>query len=139
MKLIGFWLLVLLAVLVPATASIATSMICPPAATAKAQFRGQAVQTERFAQHTVASGPHARLAKPKNSAKKPAAEDQQAENCCDATPCSHCAGCGSCASMAATVDSAARSLAFAKSTLPEPGGPRAEFLLSGQDRPPRAS
>jgi len=139
MKLIGFWLLVLLAVLVPATASIATSMICPPAAIAKAQFRGQAVQSERFAQHTVASGPHARLAKPKTSAKKPVAADQQAENCCDATPCSHCAGCGSCASMAATVDSATRSLPFAKSTLPEPGGPRAEFLLSGQDRPPRAS
>lgn len=139
MKLIGFWLLVLLAVLVPATASIATSMICPPATIAKAQVRGQVVQAKSFAKHAVASGSHARVAKVKENVKKVAIEGQQADHCCDLTPCSHCAGCGSCASMVATVDLGTHAHPFTMSALPEPGGPRAEFLLSGQERPPRTS
>ncbi|HEY1091643.1 hypothetical protein ABT392_13200 [Paucibacter sp. JuS9] len=139
MKLIGFWLLVLLAVLVPATASIATSMICPPATVAKAQVRGQVVQPKSVAKHAAASGSHARVARAKTDSKNAVAADQQAEHCCDATPCSHCAGCGSCASMAATADLGAHARPVATSALPELGGPRAEFLLSGQERPPRTS
>lgn len=139
MKLIGFWLLVLLAVLVPATASIATSMICPPAVVAKAQVRGQVVQAKNFSKHAMASASHVRVAKVKIASKKPSAGEQQAEHCCDVTPCGHCAGCGSCASMVATVDLGTHAHPFAMSALPEPGGPRAEFLLSGQERPPRAS
>lgn len=139
MKLVGFWLLVLLAVLVPATASIATSMICPPATIAKAQARGQVVQVKSVSKHAAVSGSHVRVAKVKTAAKKPVAADPQAEHCCDLTPCSHCAGCGSCASMVASIDLGTYARPFAMSALPEPGGPRAEFLLSGQERPPRTS
>lgn len=139
MKLIGFWLLVLLAVLVPATASIATSMICPPAAIAKAQVRGQVVQVKSVGKHAVASGSHVSVTKAKAASKKSVAANQPADHCCDLTPCSHCAGCGSCASMVATVDLGTHAHPFVMSALPEPGGPRAEFLLSGQERPPRSS
>lgn len=145
MKLIGFWLLVLLAVLVPATATIAASMMCPPAVLAKqSPSRVHAAQAGKATQHAaVKSASHARVAKVKpveqhlQQVKQLAAHDQQADPCCDANPCSHCASCGSCASMAAIADVSPPAHVLALSVLPEPGHPRAEFLLSGQERPPR--
>ncbi|MFT7773991.1 hypothetical protein [Roseateles sp.] len=139
MKLIGFWLLVLLAVLVPATASIATSMICPTVSVAKAHARGQYVQAESGVKHAAASGSHARVALPKAKSSKAAdTADQQGGHCCDATPCSQCAGCGTCASLVAA-DFGAQVPPLAIAPLLESRGPRAEFLLSGQERPPRSS
>lgn len=139
MKLIGFWLLVFLAVLVPATASIATSMICPTVSLAKAHARGMSLQAESGTKHATASRAHARVALAKAKPSKPSdSTDQQADHCCDATPCSQCAGCGTCASMvAANFGAQMRPLAMAP--LLDSGGPRAEFLLSGQERPPRSS
>lgn len=89
--------------------------------------------------HGVAgSAAHVRHAKAKVSAKKVEIDDQQAEHCCDANPCSHCASCGSCASMAAVAEVSAPVHLLAVSVLPDPGYPRAEFLRSGQERPPRS-
>lgn len=140
MKLIGFWLLVLLAVLVPATAAIATSMICPTVSVAKAPLRGLAVKATPVAKHAAASGGHLRLAGAEaKAAEKAAPADAQADHCCDLNPCSQCAGCGTCASMAASADLGAPVHPFVVARLPEGGGPRAEFLRSGQERPPRSS
>lgn len=135
MKLIGFWLLVLLAVLVPATAAIATSMICPTASVAKAPLRGLAAKA-----HATASGAHALSARAgARDSSKAAAADAQADHCCDLTPCSQCAGCGTCASIAASAGLGAHVHPLVVARLPEGGGPRAEFLLSGQERPPRTT
>lgn len=144
MKHLGFWLLVLLAVLVPATASIATSMICPTVSVAaKAQARGLAVKTEAVAKH-AAAGSHARVAwagaKPQaKPGKKPDTTGQQADHCCDASPCSQCAGCSTCGSFAATAELGANARPGVVALLPEGSAPRAEFLLAGQERPPRTT
>ncbi|OWQ83808.1 hypothetical protein CDN99_25410 [Roseateles aquatilis] len=117
-------------------------MICPPAAVAKAQMRGQVDQARAAATHVAATGAHVRVVKARTVAKPADPADATGahdEHCCDVTPCSHCTGCGSCASMAASAELGAQAMPFATSAPPEPGGPRAEFLLSGQDRPPRAS
>lgn len=140
MKLIGFWLLVLLAVLVPATAAIATSMICPTVSLAKTPLRGLAVQAANVAKHSAASAGHLRVAGAKaKDAKQAAPADPQADHCCDLNPCSQCAGCGTCVSIAASADLGAHVHPLVVARLPEGGGPRAEFLLSGQERPPRTS
>jgi len=135
MKLIGFWLLVLVAVLVPATASIATSLICPTLSTAKVQAT-QATQATHMAaasRHVAAYNTPSKA----QAARKSAAPSPTTGHCCDYTPCSQCAGCSSCASMAVMAPLGAEVLAQGIALLPEGGGPRAEFLLSGQERPPR--
>ena len=140
MKLIGFWLLIVLAVLVPATASVATSMFCPTVSVAKVKVSGQEVQAKSLNKHAALSGAHARAPIAKAPSKKPAAEqDQQAQHCCEATPCSHCTSCGSCVSMVTGVSLEGAERHLVELMLPDPGGPRAEFLLSGQERPPRTS
>lgn len=135
MKLVGFWLLVLFAVLVPATASIATSMICPTASEARLQERGQAAPSTTRARHAPTSGAHA-VVKVKDAGKAVPVE-QQAEPCCDGAPCGQCASCGSCASMAAAPVRGTPVRPVAVATLGERDGPRTEFLLAGQERPPR--
>ncbi len=141
MKLIGFWLLIVLAVLVPATASVATSMFCPTISVAKVKAPGQVAQTKNLGKHAALSGVHARPAGARAPGKKAVAADThgQTKHCCDASPCSHCTSCGSCVSMATELALGAADHPLVELVLPDPGGPRAEFLLSGQERPPRAS
>lgn len=139
MRLIGFWLLVVLAVLVPATASVATSMFCPTVSVAKAKTHGVTVAAKSVNRHGALAAPHGRAPAAKAAIDKLTAQGdlQQAEHCCDATPCTHCGSCGSCASMGTVVAVASADLRLADLVLPDPGGPRAEFLLAGQERPPR--
>lgn len=134
MKLIAFWVLVLLAVLIPATAVVASATTSPPAGT---ELRRDAVQGN-VSQHATVAGLHAKAPKAKAKVKtQTPAADAQGDHCCDLTPCSHCAGCGSCAAMTADSTVAPSARPFAVMHLPV-SGPRAEFLLSGQERPPRA-
>lgn len=141
MKLVGFWLLIVLAVLVPATASVATSMFCPTVSVAKAKAPGQLAQTKSLGKHAALSGVHAKPAGAKAPDKKAVAADTdaQTQHCCDASPCSHCTSCGSCVFLVAELAPSAADHPLVELVLPDPGGPRAEFLLSGQERPPRAS
>jgi hypothetical protein len=141
MKLFGFWLLVVLAVFVPATASFATSMFCPTVSIAKAKVPGQAAEAKSLGKHAALSGAHSRVQGAKSAGKKRAegVVDADAQHCCDASPCSHCTSCGSCVSMVTALALGAVEHPLADLVLPDPGGPRAEFLLSGQERPPRAS
>lgn len=136
MKLIAFWLLVVLAVLVPATAVVASVTISAPAA---GDARRMGVESKGMAKHG-ATALHAKAAKatavPRVKAEQ--AVNQPADHCCDLTPCSHCAGCGSCASIAAQATVVPAAVPFTSSHLPE-SVERAEFLLAGQERPPRAS
>lgn len=138
MKLIGFWLLLLLAVLVPATATVAASMICPPTSVVKqSPARGHAVQATAKQHMAAKATSHSRRAQAKADAKVVPAGDQPAQHCCDANPCSHCASCGTCASLAIGMTVETNVPLTATSSLPDPGVPRAEFLASGQERPPR--
>nr|WP_269840659.1 hypothetical protein [Paucibacter sp. M5-1]MCZ7883463.1 hypothetical protein [Paucibacter sp. M5-1] len=94
MKLIGFWLLCLVAVLVPVTASIARSMMCPDAFVSKPQARQQKVDDVGHRQ-TLASAAGKHGSKPIASAKKVSDKvadtgSQSSEPCCDFSPCSHC-------------------------------------------------
>lgn len=142
MKLFAFWLLVVLAVLVPATAVVASVTISAPAA---GDARRVAVESKGMAKHG-ASALHAKVDKAAKATKATAVPrvkaeqsvNQPADHCCDLTPCSHCAGCGSCASIAARARVAMAPVPFTSSHLPE-SVERAEFLLAGQERPPRAS
>lgn len=148
MKLIAFWLLVVLAVLVPATAVVASVTISAPAA---GDARRVAVESKGMAKHgasalhpkvdKAAKAPKATKATKATAVPRVKAEqsvNQPADHCCDLTPCSHCAGCGSCASIAARASVAMAPVPFTSSLLPE-SVERAEFLLAGQERPPRAS
>lgn len=137
MKRIGFWLLVLIAVLVPATAALATSIAFPAGAADRAHGQGLAVQAERVEPHAAAPGSHARVAKAKMASPKAGVDDDPAEHCHDASACGHCASCGSCASIAAATDSGAAARPLAMPDLCGPGSPPSEFLQSGQERPPR--
>lgn len=141
MKLLGFWLLIVLAVLVPATASVATSLFCPTVAVAKAKLSGQVAEAKTLSKHAALSGAHARAPITKAAGKKPVAteSDAQTQHCCDASPCNHCTSCGSCVSMVTELAMVAADHPLADLVLPDPGGPRAEFLRSGQERPPRTS
>ncbi|NCT81675.1 MAG: hypothetical protein GXC94_00885 [Comamonadaceae bacterium] len=141
MRFFGFWLLVVLAVLVPATASVATSMFCPTVSVAKVKVHGSSAQAKGVNKHAVLASSHKRVPGDKMVTKKSAAQqDQQpSEHCCEATPCTHCGSCGSCASMVTVVTVNSGDLRLAEFVLPDPGGPRAEFLLAGQERPPRTS
>lgn len=141
MKLIGFWLLIVLAVLVPATASVATSMFCPTVSVAKAKGSPDVVVARSVGRHAALFGGHAKASSAKVVNKKtvPAEADVQSQHCCEASPCSHCTSCGSCVSMVTqlALDTAGHPLV--ESVLPERSSPRAEFLLSGQERPPRTA
>lgn len=139
MKLIGFWFLVLLAVLVPVSATIAASMMCPPALVAKhSPVRANEARIGSTSKHLVTKFMgHARYEKAKVLQKKSSGSDEQAQNCCDVTPCSHCASCGSCVSMAAFTTAAMDARNPSMAALSEPGYPRVEFLRAGLERPPR--
>lgn len=136
MKLIAFWLLVVLAVLVPAAAVVASVTISAPAA---GDARRGVVESKGMAKHGTFAL-HAKAVKVTTAprAKAEQAVNQPADHCCDLTPCSHCAGCGSCVSIAARASVAMAPVTFTSSHLPE-SVERAEFLLAGQERPPRAS
>ena len=136
MKLLAFWLLVLFAVLIPATAVIASATTAPTAA----ELRRDATQGASISKHAAVSGTHAKQAKAKaKRTSKTVSADQQADHCCDLTPCSQCSGCGTCPAMAMNGNVGTDALPLPLTLLPESLGPRAEFLLSGQERPPRAS
>jgi hypothetical protein len=139
MKLIGFWLLLLLAVLVPATAKVAASMFYPSAVVAmQTQALGHA--TQATTKHVAAKAlTHGRRAQAKTDAKVGSAGDQSVQHCCDANPCSHCMSCGTCASMAVAMTVKLGAPLAATSSLADLGVPRAEFLVSGQERPPRSA
>lgn len=142
MKLIGFWLLLLLAVLVPATATVAASMFCPPVVEAKQSQASkhvtmQASSTKKHGAVAKAAS-HDRSAKAKVAPENASASSNAADHCCEAEPCSHCTSCGSCASMAVAMADASDTPPVVVASLPELGVPRAEFLLSGQERPPRS-
>lgn len=136
MKLFAFWLLVVLAVLVPATAIVASVTISAPAA---GDARRVAVESKGMAKHG-ATALHAKATKATAAprATVQGAVNPPADHCCDLTPCSHCAGCSSCASMAGRPIVAVAEVPPKSSQLPE-SVEHAEFLLAGQERPPRAS
>ena len=142
MKLIGFWLLCLVAVLVPATASIATSMMCPEVFVSKAQTRQFKADDSAHRQASAFGSKHG--SKSVSTAAKLAEKtsdsvSQSDEPCCDFSPCSHCISCGASASMIALDSPSAESFTGASARIASLAAPRAEFLLSGQERPPRSA
>jgi hypothetical protein len=141
MKLIGFWLLIVLAMLVPATASVATSLFCPTVAVAKAKASEQVSSVKSVSKHAALVRGHARTSSAKSISKKAVVADAegQTQHCCEASPCSACANCGSCASMVTELALDTSGQSPVELVLPERSSPPAEFLRSGQERPPRTA
>ncbi len=139
MKFVGFWLLVLVAVLVPATASLATSLLYPTAA-ARAHDVESTKGEARADKHVLAKASHARMqpAKAKHSTKFHAVAHND-EPCEDEVPCGHCVNCVTCAVIAAAPPPEAPHCQIVVPPPPDRSGPRAEFLLTVQERPPRTT
>lgn len=137
MKHIAFWILLLVAVLVPATASIAASALYPEVAQARHD------QVRKQQRHDAVGGKLAeeRKSKGHRSVKDDGAGLSQAEatdsSCCEANACNACVSCSACFSVAFVAEQSNKQMAPEWAPILAPTAPRAEFLLSGQERPPR--
>ena len=130
MKSLAFWLLLTLAVLVPATASLAATVLSP-ATVAKAscaEVTGGCVSVDAAAT-TVAHG------HPASPTMRDAGGE---ENCCETGcgQCMVCAGCGVATVLPGAVKAGGGAAAPERHRF-DTRTPSAEFLLSGQERPPR--
>jgi hypothetical protein len=132
MKLLAFWLLLTLAVLVPATASLAATVLAP-VSVAKASCSG-----------VISKACGTALAAPVAAHTHEAAEVARKldvaghGDCCDAG-CDQCIACTGCGVVTVLANASAHggSEAAPQRRRLETSSPRAEFLLTGQDRPPR--
>jgi hypothetical protein len=140
MKHIGFWILLFVAVLIPATASIAASAMYPEMAQVlhdqvRKQQRHDAVGVKRV-QERKSSG-HRIV---KDDARQGVAAfqgDALGGDCCEANACNACVSCSACFSVAFVAEQSNVQMAPEWAPILAPTAPRAEFLLSGQERPPR--
>lgn len=140
MKHVGFWILLFVAVLIPATASIAASAMYPEMAQARhdqvrKQQRHDAFGVKR-GQEGKSSG-H-RIAKDDaNQVVGLSQGDVPGSDCCEANACNACVSCSACFSVAFVAEQSNLQMAPEWVPIFAPTAPRAEFLLSGQERPPR--
>jgi hypothetical protein len=139
MKTVIAWLLVLFALLVPATAAVMTPVFSPPvSATKQAQLRTQTHQAKDQVKHAVAKGSaHATPVSKAGTHRKSADDDSQTEDCSDCGPCNLCSACGPASSMVSADDGPLLPGNAADTLVPEPMDGRPQFISSGQYRPPR--
>lgn len=134
------WLVVLFAVLVPATAAVMAPVFSPPVSAAKqAQLGAQAHPSKAQAKHAVGKGrAHAtRVAKSAAPRKSVAGDSQHNENCSDCGPCNLCSACGPASSMVAAYGGPLLPTHAADHLVAEPVNGRPQFIAGGQYRPPR--
>jgi hypothetical protein len=140
MKHVGFWILLFVAVLIPATASIAASAMYPEMAQARhdqvrKQQRHEAGDVKRV-QERKASG-H-RFVKDDTHQDAALSQGEAMDgNCCEANACNACVSCSACLSVAFVAEQSNAQVLPEWAPILAATAPRAEFLLSGQERPPR--
>lgn len=134
------WLLVLIAVLVPATAAVMAPVFSPPVSAAK-QLQGQRHAGKAQVKHVKAKA----IGATKNAVAKAGGHEKRSsdkahlENCSDCGPCNLCSACGPAGAMVA-ID--ARPLLpgwTAEHLVPQPESGRAQLISGGQYRPPRSA
>ena len=140
MKTFCAWLLVLFAVLVPATAALMAPVFSPPASAAKqAQLRVQGHPGKSPGVHVKAKAYNAAnhvVAKAASHDKR-SAGTVHAEVCSDCGPCNLCSACGSAGSMVIAFGGPLLPASSESLLVPEQAGGQAQFISGGQYRPPR--
>lgn len=140
MKIVLAWLVVLFAVLVPATASVMAPVFSPQiSATKQARMGLQTHSSKALSKHSVGKGPAqaTRIAKA-GTHPKSTAGDSHAEHCSDCGPCNACsASCGTAGSMVAAYGGPLLPGKAAGPLLAEPADGQPQFISGGQYRPPR--
>jgi hypothetical protein len=133
------WLVLLFALLVPATAAVMVPVFSPPmSATKLAQLGSQAHASKSQAKHPVAKGSaHATRVAKASTDRKIAAGDSPTETCSDCGPCSLCSACGPASSIVAAHGGPLLPGDAADQLVPEPVKGRPQFISGGQYRPPR--
>lgn len=139
MKRILAWLVVLFAVLVPATAAVMAPVFSPPvSATKQARMGLQAHPAKAQTKHTVAKGSaHATRVAKAGTPHKSKAGGSHTETCSDCGPCNICSACGPAGSMVAAYGRPLLPGSAADHLVPEPVNGRPQFISGGQYRPPR--
>jgi hypothetical protein len=135
------WLVLLFAVLVPATAAVMVPVFSPAiSATKQAQLGSKAHASKAEAKHTVAKGTaHTTRVAKASSDRKHAAGDSTNETCSDCGPCSLCTACGPASSMVAAYGGPLLPRNAADQLASEPVNGRPQFISGGQYRPPRSA
>jgi hypothetical protein len=139
MKTFAAWLLVLFALLVPATAAVMAPVFSPAVSVTKqAQLRTQTHPVKDQAKHALAKGSaHATPVSKAGTHRKGADVDSQTENCSDCGPCNLCSACGPASSIVSAHDGPLLPGNAADTLVPERMDGRPQFISSGQYRPPR--
>lgn len=136
------WLLTLFAVLVPATATVATAVMCPNVSVSKsAVAKSHSKSTDQGLRHaTLIAKRAAPVAGQKIDRRHDAAAGVgQDKHCDDGSGCSQCLSCGSGSSLVAVGRVAEDGPDDASAYRAGASAPVAEFLLPGLERPPRTS
>lgn len=135
------WLVLLFAVLVPATAAVMAPIFSPPISAAKkAQLGSQSHSSKAQAKHTLAKGSsHATRVATAGNQRKGTGGNSHTEKCSDCGPCNICSTCGPAGSMVAAYGGPLLRSNSADRLVSEPVNSRPQFISGGQYRPPRAT
>lgn len=140
MKTLCSWLLVLIAVLVPATAAVMAPVFSPPMSAAK-QSQGQAHAGKAQIKHVKvkALGAATRTVAKAGGHDRRSSDKAHLENCSDCGPCNLCSACGPAGSMVATHVGPLLPGWATERLVPQPESGRAQLISGGQYRPPRSA
>ena len=140
MKTFCSWLLVLIAVLVPATAAVMAPVFSPPTSAAK-QVQSQTHAGKARVKHGQAKA----LSAATYTVAKAGGHDRRSsdkahlENCSDCGPCNLCSACGPAGAMVASNVGPVLSGWATERLVPQPESGRAQLVSGGQYRPPRSA
>lgn len=139
MKILLSRLVLLFAVLVPATAAVMAPVFTPSISAAKqAQLSAQAHPAKAQTRHAVALRfSHATRGAKAGTPRTNTAGDTHRENCSDCGPCNLCSTCGPVSSMVAALRVPLPGSDADEPLLSEPEDRRPQFEQGGQYRPPR--
>lgn len=140
MKTLCSWLLVLIAVLVPATAAVMAPVFSPPVSAAK-QSQGQSHAGKAQVKHVKAKALSAathKVAKAGGHDKR-SSDKAHLENCSDCGPCNLCSACGPAGAMVAIYAGPLLPGWASERLVPQPERGRAQLISGGQYRPPRSA
>ena len=133
------WLVLLFALLVPATAAVIVPVFSPAiSATKQAQLGSRAHAPGAQAKQIVAkSATHATRVAKASTHRKSAAGDSPTETCSDCGPCSICSACGPAGSIVAAYGGPLLPSDAGDQLVSKPVNGRPQFISGGQYRPPR--
>ncbi len=148
MKILRFWLLMLLAVLLPIRGAVSAAMMCPPAGVGtQSEVRGMNHPMGHSSVHhgePAMAGHHDHAAHDHGSHGNPAtvdaagADDQGTGPTGSVDKCNVCSAFCSVTPLVSSALTVLEPLASAPTVFPALSAPVPAFLSDGQDRPPRS-